>query len=71
MTLLGNTSPVFLTSSWSYIKKKNPDGAQRFMNAHVRAMRFLNRNRDESAKLDAGVLRRAPATKPKTEPLKR
>ncbi len=49
--LLGNTSPVFLTTSWSYIKKKNPDGAQRFMNAHVRAMRFLNRNRDESAKL--------------------
>jgi ABC-type nitrate/sulfonate/bicarbonate transport system substrate-binding protein len=49
--LLGYTSPVFLTSSWSYIKKENPDGAQRFMNAHVRAMRFLNRNRDESTKI--------------------
>ena len=49
--LLGYTSPVFLTTSWSYIKKKNPDGAQRFINAHVRAMKFLNRNRDESAKL--------------------
>ena len=49
--LLGYTSPVFLTSSWSYIKKKNPDGAQRFMNAHVRAMRFINRNRDESTKI--------------------
>ena len=49
--LLGYTSPVFLTTSWSYIKKKNPDGAQRFITAHVRAMKFLTRNRDESAKL--------------------
>ena len=48
---LGYTSPVFLTTTWTYIKKKNPDGAQRFINAHVRAMRFVNTNRDETAKV--------------------
>jgi len=49
--VLGYTSPVFLTTTWSYIKKKNPEGSLRFMRAHVRAMRFLNTNHDESAKL--------------------
>ena len=48
---LGYTSPVFLTTTWKYIKETNPDGAFRFIRAHVRAMEFLNNNRDESAAL--------------------
>ena len=49
--VLGYTSPVFLTTTWSFIKKKDPEGAARFVRAHVRAMRFVNTRRDESAKL--------------------
>ena len=48
---LGYTSPVFLTTTWKYVKETNPDGAYRFIRAHVRAMEFLNNNRDESAEL--------------------
>lgn len=48
---LGYTSPVFLTTTWKYVKETNPDGAYKFIRAHVRAMEFLNNNRDESAEL--------------------
>ena len=49
--MLGYTSPVFLTTTWSYVNEKNPDGALKFMRAHVRAMEFVNNNRDEAAQL--------------------
>ena len=49
--MLGYTSPVFLTTTWKYINETNPDGAAAFIRAHVRAMKFLNNNRDESAAL--------------------
>ena len=48
---LGYTSPVFLTTTWEYIRETNPDGAFKFIRAHVRAMEFLNNNRDEAGAL--------------------